>query len=412
MPPESELFTLRERQRRQAKEQRTEQRKLKVHEKTTYSSRLNTKNASLRKKVMSPPESADVKVGRGEGERGVSEDTDFVLTTTRDRCIEREDITNYVNRKREMFLVQYALGVKRDEIQKLEDIAMAEEQKLEAAENYLKESAIMFDEFVKENDKNASEAVKMAEAATKSKFEKAADIKRLNAQLVTIKNEISRNNETLTELRECRDFLHKLAPQEWRDQVKMDAEKQRLEQAEDPEAEAAEDDGEESVAECRLYFTAPSQLLQLFSELEEQNLSLIQNSQETEELLEDLRHTRKETERDLNTKIHNLKRQVDLLTKAIELEEAKGSDLEMKSKLLSYGEYKADDQEQMLVEIDKKVASVYTKCIGPNEANISSLNMLTAIEECLEQLFETIDSLPGDKVEAAEKVCKIGTGSE
>ena len=51
MPPESELFTLRERQRRQAKEQRAEQRKLKVHEKTTYSSRLNTKNASLRKKV-------------------------------------------------------------------------------------------------------------------------------------------------------------------------------------------------------------------------------------------------------------------------------------------------------------------------------------------------------------------------
>ena len=72
---------------------------------------------------MSPPESADVKTGRMEGERGVSEDTDFVLTTTRDRHIEREDITSYVNRKREMFLVQYALGVKRDEIQKLEDIA-------------------------------------------------------------------------------------------------------------------------------------------------------------------------------------------------------------------------------------------------------------------------------------------------
>lgn len=56
-------------------------------------------------------------------ERGVSEDTDFVLTTTRDRHFEREDITSYVNRKREMFLVQYALGVKREEIQKLEDIA-------------------------------------------------------------------------------------------------------------------------------------------------------------------------------------------------------------------------------------------------------------------------------------------------
>ena len=60
---------------------------------------------------------------REKGERGVSEDTDFVLTTTRDRHLEKEDITSYVNRKREMFLVQYALGVKRDEIRKLEDIA-------------------------------------------------------------------------------------------------------------------------------------------------------------------------------------------------------------------------------------------------------------------------------------------------
>ena len=77
----------------------------------------------------------------------------------------------------------------------------------------------------------------------------------------------------------------------------MDAEKQRSEQELDPETEG--DGGGVSTAECRLYFTAPSQLLQLFSELEEQNLSLIQNSQETEEMLEDLRQTRKETERDL-----------------------------------------------------------------------------------------------------------------
>ena len=40
-------------------------------------------------------------------------------------------------------------------------ITQAEEQKLEAAEKYLKESAIMFDEFVKENDRNASEAIRM-----------------------------------------------------------------------------------------------------------------------------------------------------------------------------------------------------------------------------------------------------------
>ena len=60
-----------------------------------------------------------------------------------------------------MFLVQYSLGVKRDEMRKLEEIAQAEEKKLEKAEQYLEEDAAMFDEFLKDNDKNAVEAIKV-----------------------------------------------------------------------------------------------------------------------------------------------------------------------------------------------------------------------------------------------------------
>ena len=35
-----------------------------------------------------------------------------------------------------------------------------------------------------------------------------------------------------------------------------------------------------------------------------------------------------------------------------------------------YGEYNAEDQEERLEKLGKKVADVYTKCIGPNDANI------------------------------------------
>ena len=56
---------------------------------------------------------------------------------------------------------QYSLGVKRDEMRKLEEIARAEEEKLAKAEQYLEEDAAMFDEFLKENDKNSVEAIKM-----------------------------------------------------------------------------------------------------------------------------------------------------------------------------------------------------------------------------------------------------------
>ena len=46
---------------------------------------------------------------------------------------------------------------------------------------------------------------------------------------------------------------------------------------------------------------------------------------------------------------------------------------------------------------------VYRQCIGDNEANISALQMLTNIENRLEELFEMIEMMPPEKVEAAEK---------
>lgn len=46
-------------------------------------------------------------------------------------------------------------------MRKLEEIAQAEERKLELAEQYLEEDAALFDEFLKENDKNSVEAIKM-----------------------------------------------------------------------------------------------------------------------------------------------------------------------------------------------------------------------------------------------------------
>ncbi len=46
-----------------------------------------------------------------------------------------------------------------------------------------------------------------------------------------------------------------------------------------------------------MYFKAPQQLLDVFTELEESNLSLIQSCQETEETLEELKKNIQDTER-------------------------------------------------------------------------------------------------------------------
>ena len=158
MPPASEVFTLREKERLKQRQERAKERKLKVHEKMTYSTRMSTKLSSLKKQVLSDLDSVDSGTSK---ESSIHEDTQLLLTTTKDRHVEKEDLTSYVGRKREMFLVQYTLGVKKEEIQKLKEIARAEEDKLEAAEKYLEQSATMFDEFLKQNDKNAVDAIKL-----------------------------------------------------------------------------------------------------------------------------------------------------------------------------------------------------------------------------------------------------------
>lgn len=39
-------------------------------------------------------------------------------------------------------------------------------------------------------------------------------------------------------------------------------------------------------------------------------------------------------------------------------------------RMFSYGEFKQEDQEKMLEQLNKKVEEVYRSCIGDNEANI------------------------------------------
>lgn len=60
------------------------------------------------------------------------------------------------------------------------------------------------------------------------------------------------------------------------------------------ETEEAKESSEDETAE--LYFTNPAELVNIFTELEEQNLSLIQNSQETEITLDEMKQNRQMVE--------------------------------------------------------------------------------------------------------------------
>eukprot|EP01135_Chromosphaera_perkinsii_P006593 Nk52_evm18s553 gene=Nk52_evmTU18s553 len=465
MPSDDEIFVMREEERRRKRLERETMKKLRVHEKTTYSSRLNAKSLL----VSEPdPELDEILNAKKEASQ------DLLMMTTKDRRVEKENLTEFIAKKREMFLVQYSLGVKREEMRKLEEIAQAEEQKLLDDEKSLEEDAAKFDAFLKENDKNSVEAIKRAEAETKAKLEKVAEIKKIIAQIMGIKSEMSKNEDQLKEYQMYKEFLDKLTPNDWFEEQKAKKDKHKVERkmAREAERQAKIDAGEileEKVVETaalekahkkgskssgikmggrrrtssskrvvtggelvkhgsmassssslatktddsesedddyeeELYFKDPQQLLDIFAELEEQNLSLIQNSQETEEALEELKQKIMETEKKMSKETDTLKAQIDFLELAISKEEEKANSLEERARFFSLGVLGVEDQESELDDLNKKVEEVYRNCIGDNDANISTIQMLTNIENKLEELFEMIEYMPPEKVETAEKI--------
>lgn len=80
-----------------------------------------------------------------------------------------------------------------------------------------------------------------------------------------------------------------------------------------------------------MYFTDPQQLLDIFKQLEENNMFLIQNCQETERVLEELKVKQKETEEKLNEETANLQAHIEQLKIAIEKEELQSKLLKEKS---------------------------------------------------------------------------------
>ena len=86
--------------------------------------------------------------------------------------IREESAREIVRRKRETFLAQMAVDVRKEEIDKLEKRAAQREEALRNAERMLEEDKKRFDLFLKENDERVREATRRAEKEAKKKREK------------------------------------------------------------------------------------------------------------------------------------------------------------------------------------------------------------------------------------------------
>jgi len=375
-----------------------------------------------------------------------------------ERRQDKEVMTEFIAKKREMFLVQMSLDTKREEIRKLEEKAQMKEEALQKSETMLEEDAIRFDTFLKENDKKAHEAIKKAERETKLKTDKVQEIKKLNQQIQMVQSDMSKHKEALEDCLKYKEFLDKLTPNEWfEEQAAKKAERQEARRQERiarkmevweekkkkiyqeavirHEAELKAQDGREerrrkrradrdggaptinvvyppapdfdaepltdSGEEMPMYFTRPQQLLDVFIALEEQNLFLIQNSQETEQALEDLKTSYRETRKKMDKKTTALEENIQALKGQIASEE--GKKVQLAKRVAKSAGHTQEKQEKLLLSLGDKVKEVYQRCGFDSSSNPSTLFMLSDLEAQLEDLLTSLELMPEDYVKAVEK---------
>lgn len=459
LPSDDKIFRMREEEKKRKEIEREASKSLKVWQKNKTDNM--SRSGRLQELVGETRTLKLTDVSKGDGTDSAGK------LTTAPRRQEKENMTEFIAKKREMFLVQMSLDTKREEIRKLEEKAQMKEEALQRSEQMLEEDAMRFDAFLKENDKKAHDAIKRADEETKRKQEKTSEIKRLTQQIQALSSEMSKHRESLEDCMRYKDFLDRLAPPEWFEdhhkafldlvaatkkeqhsvkmkeweklkrrlqeqhvkdqQMKKDKQKDRLRRSggvpppeEEEEAEVKlvippppklEDETCDLVEEePPMYFTEPKQLIDIFSSLEEQNLFLIQNSQETEHTLEELRHAFKETKSTMDSRTGQLQKQIDELQGLIAAEELRAKALEQRK--MSASELGAtvekevpghQEKEKMLHELNLKVREVYTQCGHDATSKPNTLFMLSTLETQLERLLAEIEKMPMQVIIAAEK---------
>ncbi|KAF1789218.1 protein of unknown function DUF4200 [Phytophthora cactorum] len=424
LPSDEEVFRMRETEKQRKEEEKSKNSRLKIYDKTTASSKIG--NIRRFRSDDAPTGVDNYSASQSRQTRGLV--AAATATISNDRLREKENMADFIAKKREMFLVQMSLDTKREEIRKLEEKAQLKEEALKKRER-----------------QEAHEAIKRAEKETKAKADKVQEIKKLNQQIQLVQSDMSKLSEQLQDCLQYKAFLDELTPQEYeieqhdkkrarqmarlqkrKDKILREWELQKAKVlAEIEERERAEKERPDSKngkkksdkavkvkeiiiippmpnldnmpltssgEEIPMYFQNPQQLLDIFTALEESNLFLIQNSQETEQTLEELKQNYRETKKTMDRKTQALKTNVDGLQQQISVEESKASQLRLRSQ----GGANAEGT-------TRRVLEVYKRCGFEAETNSSTLYMLTDLEARLEDLLSAIEQMPEDYVAKAEK---------
>uniref|UniRef100_A0A3P8QSE1 DUF4200 domain-containing protein n=1 Tax=Astatotilapia calliptera TaxID=8154 RepID=A0A3P8QSE1_ASTCA len=280
---------------------------------------------------------------------------------------------------------QLSVMTKRSEILRMDEAIAKEEKLLKHLERSIERDNVRFEEFLRENEKKSVEARTLYEQEARSTQEKNNEIRRLTAEILTIKSELASFEEILVDYKSYKDLLFKLSPPEW-----QEAQRSKVMSCKGTKEDQNRELKDTAIRNGKL------------SPAHSDSLSSLNISSQVEETLEQLQQSLKTTKKNHEKDEKQITMQINEMKERIEKEKARGARLERK--VLLHVSLNTQDQDVLLDALSEKVAEVHRSCMDDRMTKLNTLEKLTNIEKRLSLLLQSLESIPEEKLELMKKI--------
>eukprot|EP00924_Labyrinthula_sp_SR-Ha-C_P003217 snap_masked-scaffold_15-processed-gene-2.58-mRNA-1 protein AED:0.98 eAED:1.00 QI:0/0/0/0.33/1/1/3/0/487 len=305
----------------------------------------------------------------------------------KDKPLRKETLKEFIKKKKEMLMVQLSIEAKNAEVQRLNKLSALKEKKLKDSESKIECEVVEFDAYLKQNNREAEEAMKMIEEETKKRRRICDELESALESVEIMKNDLNSLEEVLEESKTYATFLKKF---------NLDISLNLFEEAED---------------------SGKGDLLDIFNETEEDTLFLLQNLLEAQTNHEFTKETAQTIRKKSKDELNDVEEKVRILKLELEKENLKNQNLSQKiftsSKKSSVASNvdsrsgsttKFGSSNPYKILLDKLNGKVLKFVDGENVETVGgNLKLLASLEEKVETALTVLENAKDEDIIPLEK---------
>ena len=258
-------------------------------------------------------------------------------------------MTDFVQEKREIFLIQLIIDRKNKEVQRLNNQIKSEEDQLQDTEMKIVEASNEYKMTSAQIEAMLARARNSSETATKKRVELQKELRCQQQTVSLIRSDIMKNEDLLENYKQCKEFLDSVKP---------------------------------SYANFDDYFKGPDVLLKHFDDMEQENLFLLDQYQNRQD---EIQKDQKKFDKDL---IESEELLTKVSKKVETLPQAEVEDLQLCPGNVQMSE-QIDSETAKLTELIKKT---FLHCFGKPSTD-TAISMLELIEKAMDDLYAKVQNV-------------------